>query len=249
MGQLLHEAKEDTKVGGHGVAPPPPARLAACHAHTLNTHAQPHPMAQVAQLEAAVLELLRGRRSLDHHVSALRMLRSTFVATGQPTDFGEILKELGAEAAAQDRCDAGRGDFTLPLAARLAAPAAYLLHLVVRSPDSPPHSAGPRPPPAIDQSSQAITNTTRRARSYDPATDAAYLAFVEGVRGGGGGDEGGGADEQVDEDVVIEGGANRLAPNSRCPITSKPVRGGLGRRGRPAGWLGGQCVGGRASHP
>lgn len=34
----------------------------------------------------------------------------------------------------------------------------------------------------------------------------------------------GGQDEQIDEDLVIEGGAAQLAPNVTCPITQKQVR-------------------------
>lgn len=63
---------------------------------------------------------------------------------------------------------------------------------------------------------------------YDPERDELYRDFEEAVGGGAGPGE-----EQIDEDIAIEGGANQLAPNERCPITARPV--GAGGEGHVRG--------------
>ena len=53
---------------------------------------------------------------------------------------------------------------------------------------------------------------------YEPTHDELYQAFQDAVGGAAEGE----AEEQIDEDIAIEGGP-QLARNDRCPITGKAV--------------------------
>ncbi|KAL4434500.1 hypothetical protein ABPG75_000941 [Micractinium tetrahymenae] len=55
------------------------------------------------------------------------------------------------------------------------------------------------------------------AQPYDPQADPLYRDFELAARG----EAAEAADEQIDDDIAIEGGAAQLAPNARCPISNK----------------------------
>ncbi|KAL4418942.1 hypothetical protein ABPG77_009122 [Micractinium sp. CCAP 211/92] len=57
------------------------------------------------------------------------------------------------------------------------------------------------------------------AQPYDPHVDPLYREFDLTARG----EAGEVADEQIDDDIAIEGGAAQLAPNARCPISNKQI--------------------------
>jgi hypothetical protein len=67
-------------------------------------------------------------------------------------------------------------------------------------------------------------------RSYSAQLDPLMQDFLAAA-GGGAADQQGAGDEQIDDDIAIEGGARQLAPNATCPITTRPVRAAL------AAWL------------
>ena len=69
---------------------------------------------------------------------------------------------------------------------------------------------------------QVSTNACR----YEPTHDELYQAFQDAVGGAGEGE----AEEQIDEDIAIEGGP-QLARNDKCPVTGRAVRWVLGAWG------------------
>lgn len=123
------------------------------------------------------------------------------------------------------------------------------LHPQTRLKELPPIGMNPvaltaRP----SQQPMHISHLLASAR-YNPAHDEAWQAFQDAA-----GVEPEADDEQIDDDIAIEHAGSSLAPNERCPISGRPVRGWcwlLGHAGQAAGsglvtsaaeWRGSHCA-------
>ncbi|KAL4860267.1 E3 SUMO-protein ligase MMS21 [Chlorella vulgaris] len=83
------------------------------------------------------------------------------------------------------------------------------------------YQAGPEPTDfktLLAQRTQQLEEQQPYSAQHDPLMQD-FLAAA----GGGAADQPGAGDEQIDEDIAIEGGARQLAPNATCPITTRPL--------------------------